>query len=487
MTTVPSGRVSVLRYRHRAGSWVGRCDNGKASRVTLIDVEIAGAPGDTSHFSATGSKALPFRPIQYLGNKLRALPEILDATASLIGSHGRVADLFTGTTVVAQAFAGRGYQVSAIDTQRYAVIFARALLGIGRGPHDSCSFATLSAAGLTAPNTMLRDQWAPHLDREEEAIQLADAEALEEVYSDLPLMWRVPNHPLRAHVEAEEKRSALGESLLLTSIYAGSYFGVRQAVALDELRQNVELARTAGRITDWQYSAALTAIMSAASAAAHTAGKHFAQPLNAGSSLNERFLAGRLLQDRRINIERIFADSCDAINNQAVQIDGGHAAWRGPAENYLADGEAADLFYLDPPYTAQQYSRFYHVLETICTYEYPQLFEKGSLTTGLYPTERYKSDFSSKRKAPFAFQTIMNAAKISGAALAISYSQSAASSSGNARMISLEQLLDLCAAEYGRSNVECIQLSHRYRQFNSASASNAKRDDPEILITCKPR
>lgn len=455
--------------------------------MTLLDAEIADVPDLANDFISARSRALPFRPIQYLGNKLRALPEILDAAASLIGHKGRVADLFTGTTVVAQAFAGCGYEVSAIDTQRYAVIFAKAMLGIDRQPGESSSFSTLSAMGLTAPSASLRNAWKPFLDREAEALSLADAGALAAVHSDLPLIWRVPNHPLRAHVETVERRSALGESPLLTSIYAGSYFGVRQALNLDELRQNVELARSSGRLSEWQYSAALTAIMSAASAAAHTAGKHFAQPLNAGSSRNERFLAGRLLQDRRIDIEREFAAACDAINNQAIPADGGHNAWCGPAESFVSRGDVADLYYLDPPYTAQQYSRFYHVLETICTYEYPQLFENGSLTTGLYPTERYKSDFSSKRKAPFAFQTITNAAKISGAALAISYSQSAVSSSGNARMISLEQLLDLCAAEYGRSNVECTQLSHRYRQFNSASASNAKRDDPEILITCKPR
>ncbi|WP_196489986.1 DNA adenine methylase [Erythrobacter donghaensis] len=455
--------------------------------MTLIDAEVYGARGDATHLPETSSSDLPFRPIQYLGNKLRALPEILDATEALIGSHGRVADLFTGTTVVAQAFARRGYQVSAVDTQRYAVIFAKAMLGIGKGPRESCSFATLAAAGLTASNINLGDEWTPYLVSEDEAIRRGDALALEEIYSSLPLIWRTPNHALRARVEAGERRSALEESMLLTNIYAGSYFGVRQALALDELRHNVQLARSAGRITDWQYSASLTAIMSAASAAAHTAGKHFAQPLNAGSSRNERFLAARLLQDRRINIERGFAEACEAINNHANRIDCDHEAWRGPAEIYAIDGKRADLYYLDPPYTAQQYSRFYHVLETICTYDYPKLFENGHLTTGLYPTERYKSSFSSKRKAPLAFQAIINAANTSGAALVISYSQSSASSRGNARMISLEQLLDICFGEYGRSNVECIQLSHRYRQFNSASASNAKRDDPEILITCKRR
>jgi adenine-specific DNA methylase len=455
--------------------------------VTFLDAGIADVTDSARDNVSARPDSVPFRPIQYLGNKLRALPDILDAGASLIGRQGRIADLFTGTTVVAQGFAGRGYKVSAADTQRYAAIFARAMLGIGRRPGESCSFATLSRIGVSAPNAHLREGWKSFLVREEEAISRSDAARLSALGAELPLIWRAPNHAFREHVEAEQRRGAIGELPLLTAIYAGSYFGVRQALILDELRQNTEVALAAGHLTDWQYAAALTAIMSAASAAAHSAGKHFAQPLNAGSLRNEKFLTGRLLQDRRIDVEQEFATALDAINDQAVPSDGGHQAWLGPAEGFVASGEVADLYYLDPPYTAQQYSRFYHVLETICTYEYPQLFENGALTTGLYPSDRYKSAFSSKRRAPSAFKTIISAATASGAAVMISYSQSSAASDGNARMITLQQLLDLCSDEFGPANVEWLQLNHRYRQFNSTSASNAHRDDPEILITCKPR
>lgn len=455
--------------------------------MTFLDSAIGDATAAAVDDPSAPQTSRVFRPIQYLGNKRRALPEILDAGAALIGREGRVADLFTGTTVVAQGFAGRGYKVSAADTQRYAVIFARAMLGIGRRSGESCSFATLMTAGVTTPSADLRDAWTPFVEREAQALVRADAAALAALASDLPLIWRAPKHPLRRYVEAARRRSAMGELPLLTAIYAGSYFGVRQALALDALRQNAELARAGGRLTDWQYCAALTAVMSAASAAAHSAGKHFAQPLNAGSLRNAGFLRTRLLQDRRVDIEREFEAACEAINAEAVPVDHGHRAWHGPAESFVAADGAIDLYYLDPPYTAQQYSRFYHVLETICTYDYPQLFDHGALTTGLYPANRYKSAFSSKRKAPSAFQAIINAARAGGAAMAISYSQSAAASRGNARMITLEQLIDLCAAEFGRANVDWFQLSHRYRQFNSSSASNARRDDPEILITCKPR
>lgn len=428
-----------------------------------------------------------YRPIQYLGNKLRALEQILAAVGNLVRPGSRVVDLFTGTTVVAQGLAARQYRVSAVDTQGYAVIFARAMLGIGRLRGEACSFATLKGLGVTVTNEALRGPWKPFVDREAEALARADATGLASLTRDLPLIWRLPTHPLRQYVEVEHRRSAIGQLPLLSSIYAGSYFGVQQALTLDELRQNAESALRTGLLSAWQFNAVLTAIMSAASAAVHSAGKHFAQPLNAGSLSNEGFLSGRLLQDRGIDIEHEFARACDAINAKAVSADSGHRAWLGPAEDFASTGQVADLYYLDPPYTAQQYSRFYHVLELICTYEYPQLLMNGAPTTGLYPSNRYKSAFSSKRKAPVAFQTIITAAKTRGAAVAISYSQSAAASRGNARMITLDQLLSLCSDEFGSANVEWLQLSHRYRQFNSSSASNAHRDDPEILITCTQR
>lgn len=429
----------------------------------------------------------PFRPIQYLGNKLRAFPAILDVASSLIGRTGQIADLFTGTTIVAQAFARSGYKVSSVDTQKYAVLFARAMLGVGRRSGEFCSFDVLSRAGVTVPCERWEISWEPWVAREREALDVDDPRGLLALTADLPLIWREAGDPSRIHISSGENRPAFGELPLLAAIYAGTYFGVLQALTLDRYRQNAELALSDGRISVWQYCATLTAIMSAASAAAHSAGKHFAQPMNAGAQLNQAFLSRRLLQDRRVSVEKEFQKACDAINGHAAPSGGSHTAWHGPAESFVANAEPADLYYLDPPYTAQQYSRFYHVLETLSTYQYPQLLDNGALTTGLYPKERYKSAFSSKRKSPAAFQSIVKDARTHNAALVISYSESAAQSVGNARMISLRQLLALCSAQYGAANVEWHQLSHRYRQFNSAFASNAYRDDSEILITCKPR
>jgi adenine-specific DNA-methyltransferase len=61
--------------------------------------------------------------IKYLGSKRRLVPVLTDL---FVRSRARTAlDLFTGTTRVAQAFKGAGGVVTAVDTARYAEVFAR--------------------------------------------------------------------------------------------------------------------------------------------------------------------------------------------------------------------------------------------------------------------------------------------------------------------------------------------------------------------------
>jgi adenine-specific DNA-methyltransferase len=61
--------------------------------------------------------------IKYLGSKRRLVP-VLSAICAAAGARTAL-DLFTGTTRVAQAFKSVGATVTAVDTARYAEVFAR--------------------------------------------------------------------------------------------------------------------------------------------------------------------------------------------------------------------------------------------------------------------------------------------------------------------------------------------------------------------------
>jgi adenine-specific DNA-methyltransferase len=66
--------------------------------------------------------------IKYLGSKRRLVP-VLGAIATLAGAR-RALDLFTGTTRVAQELKRRGAHVTAVDSARYAEVFAQCYVAL---------------------------------------------------------------------------------------------------------------------------------------------------------------------------------------------------------------------------------------------------------------------------------------------------------------------------------------------------------------------
>jgi hypothetical protein len=226
--------------------------------------------------------------------------------------------------------------------------------------------------------------------------------------------------------------------------------------------------------------------MTAMSKAVFSAGKHFAQPLTSGQS-RSAFRSKRLLQDRAINIDHEFVVAARAIDRVAQRGQLEHHAICAPVKEFYPrlKNIRPDVVYADPPYTAQQYSRFYHALDTLITYRVPNLQHHGKITSGLYPSDRFRSEFSSKRGAPSAFHNLLTSIYEVRATLLISYSDSQYRSDGNARMISRASLLEMCKTIFGSSRVEQLQLGHAYRQFNATSLSNKNRNDSEFLILCR--
>ena len=72
--------------------------------------------------------------IKYLGSKRRLVPVLSQIAASC--NAQTALDLFTGTTRVAQAFKQLGMHVTAVDTARYAEVFARCYIEMDRDAVD---------------------------------------------------------------------------------------------------------------------------------------------------------------------------------------------------------------------------------------------------------------------------------------------------------------------------------------------------------------
>jgi adenine-specific DNA-methyltransferase len=424
-----------------------------------------------------------YRPIQYLGSKIRVLKEVV-AAINDGGPEQAVWEPFSGSSVVGQALAGAGHRVVAADALLSSATLAEAMLGVGRP--DSASAVEDAIRVLERARVYpMADGWSSWLAEERRALTARDGAALLDLHAAVPQMWRQDGQGMPS--------SQAGEApALLSEVFAGTYFSLEQALRLERLRTAVQDLEASGDLSAWGQSAALTALCASASQAVFSAGKHFAQPhrTSAGKSLD--FHAKRALADRSVDVEAAFIAAAAHVDRTARPRHEEHHAYQGLVEDVTVKNLqrwGITSVYADPPYTAQQYSRFYHVLETLVTgHRAPMQLVNGRVTTGLYPQGRYLSPFCSRRQAPAAFTHLARTCADAGARLVLSYSgnPSPDAVTGNARSVTIHQLVACCEAAYGARRVHVVQLGVGYRQFNRSASEVTGRQESEYLIIGEP-
>jgi adenine-specific DNA-methyltransferase len=186
--------------------------------------------------------------------------------------------------------------------------------------------------------------------------------------------------------------------------YADAYFAPAQCRMIDALR-----AAIGGLPPSPRADLYLAALMGAMCRVQSTPG-HFAQFMPAAHP--------RVQALRAMDLRRVFAEKCDEYaslvfspyENRAFCCDFHDLLARG-------DADGADTLYLDSPYTGDQYSRFYHVLETAARGDAPAVRCKAR-----YRTDRFLSGFCYKNRAETEFRAVMDFCAAGGKALAVSYS-----------------------------------------------------------------
>jgi len=432
----------------------------------------------------------PWRPIQFLGSKLRSL-DLIARELGALGDHpGRIWEPFTGSSVVAQRLASEGHRVWATDALESSATFATAMLGVKRA---SSSTSLTEAADLVRSASTDPRSWAQWVDREAEALAARDGRALLASGADVPQRWRTEAdfqslRGLFKNVDEAAVQNEVHHDGLMSATYAGTYFGVKQALTLEQLRSQIDVVAPAHDVAcAWVRAGLLTALSHAASAAVFSAGKHFAQPHRLRPGKDLTFHAQRALQDRSVDVAEVFSLAAKEIEGRAA----GPGAQHDADCRLVEDVRASDLLergittvYADPPYTAQQYSRFYHVLEVLSTGVPARLQRvKGRVTSGLYPDNKYLSPYSSRQKAPAAFRHLLTTARDADAHIILSYSDTRGASTGNARMVTLTSLVQWTEEVYGKDAVNVQELDLRYRQFNSGPRGVTDRRDPEFMVT----
>ena len=145
--------------------------------------------------------------------------------------------------------------------------------------------------------------------------------------------------------------------------------------------------------------------------------------------------------------------------------------------------------YADPPYTRYHYSRYYHVLETICLRDNPEVSTtfpngKGGFSRAIYRKDRHQSPFCIKSQAEEAFDLLFQKTKDLGVPLILSYSPFDASKAVTPRLQTIDQLVEK-AKEYFEEVSVISPGEFTHSKLNSTEKNFEANHEAELLIVCR--
>jgi adenine-specific DNA-methyltransferase len=291
--------------------------------------------------------------MKYMGSKRQMLNNGLGNLIRAKASDAkRVVDLFCGSAAVTwYAAENTNRPVLAVDLQHFSAVLAQSVISRTKAVNP----AVFARKWLTDAR---HTQWKSEI--------CYDAFALEHSLLD------IENFGIQA------KELCLRSTKPITNAYGGFYYGPMQALALDALREHLP-------IEEPQRSICLATLISAASKCAAAPG-HTAQPLSP-SKTSEKSIRDAWRKDPFVLVYTELVDICKRAANRIGQTMVANAL------DIASTLNRHDLVFVDPPYSGVQYSRFYHVLETVTLWKPVQV--SG---TGRYPPfdQRPQSDFSNK-------------------------------------------------------------------------------------------
>lgn len=450
------------------------------------------------YFENINSPHVRFRPIHYLGSKLRILDFIQDAVDKADSSKGCICDLFAGSGTVSRFLADTRPVIS-VDIQEYSRVLCSAVLNPCSHLEKYLDIITL----INKSNHFEQLQWAF------DPLIKYEADCIGHVFTDklIPLCELIENGSLITfeksfNVKRSNDLSRLMKMVsrrlskldyvrnakaLVARYFGGVYFSYFQAIQIDGLLEIVSRAHP--EVKD----SLLAAVLSTASETVNTVGKQFAQPLrpkNADGSPKEHICA-KAYKDRKIDVFDIFKKWVE-IYASLPPSRFCHKIYRmdySEALNLI--GNTVKIIYADPPYTRDHYSRFYHVLETICLRDNPTISttfanKNSGISRGIYRENRHQSAFCIKSQAPLAFEKLFMKARNLEVPLILSYSPFDKNSKNRPRLMTIEALKIMARKFYKHVNVVSPGL-FSHSKLNCSDKNYGLLHNGELLVICKIR
>lgn len=389
--------------------------------------------------------------IKYMGSKAAILPFIAAELSEVHVAGRQIVDLFAGACAISGGF---GYLTKVVsnDIQEYSAVIASIYLKRAEriGDFDIIKLASPIAEASLAD--LPQGIFYPHQSTLEEFNKIEKC-----------------NRALLKHDFSNSHH-------LFTKVYSGTWWSAEQCVWIDAVRQVLDRLLSNKKIELADFNFGLTCLMHAMAYTSQGTG-HYAQYRDAKT---EKGMAD-INKYRHASFPVIFRRKFDALLKWHLEnvVDLDHNLIALDYRECLGNITIPSVVYADPPYAFVHYSRFYHAMETIVKYDYPELQQlRSSLVKGRYRTERHQSPFCIKTKVRGAFVDLFEGVKFSSSDLLLSYS--------NTGMIQIDELMDLAKATFGSSYELWFEhMSHTH--MTMGRREDRSREVRESLIIAKKK
>lgn len=361
--------------------------------------------------------------VSYMGTKKQLAPHVSDVARNL--KQGPLLDLFSGICAVGSELS-KERQIWSNDVLLFPNLVAKVLFRVKDAVPDTEQLSKDLRPFYELNYKKLQKKFQKSLKEEADAIAQKSILSIREFNDNLP---HVGNSKL-----LDKERSSLRKTpkrnpyRLFAIVFAGGYFGLQQSLQIDSIRYAIDTARQKKIITSDEEKWCLVALCQAVSKCTASPG-HFAQYITPKQNNKSYYF-----KQRQIDVWKKWLEQFSTLSSI------GDYTWR--SKNKVFKGDALKLLdklrkstskpaiiYADPPYTDDQYSRYYHLYDTLIKYDYPK-----SHGAGRYRPDRFRSQFSLKSEVDDAFKGLIEKSAQLGADLIISY-PSAGCLSGSTRKI----------------------------------------------------
>lgn len=384
--------------------------------------------------------------IKYMGSKSKIIDFVLN---EIRASHngGPICDLFAGSCTLA-GYLRDDFDFISNDIQAYSSVLGKAfLIDYNNGKLPTSEDVIMNATHYYKSNY----------------------EALVGKYSYEKV------NDLFSFVETENKnRTLIDKKLyadyhLFSKYYSGTWWTAEQCFWIDSLRKSIEDYKDTPT-----YNSLLCSLMYSMAYCSQGTG-HFAQYREAK---DEKSMSDIMIYRKR-SINSYFTKKYQ----EAIQWMPNHPPKKNHiilTEDYTDCLKRKELhgatIYADPPYCFVHYSRFYHALETIVRYDYPEIQHiGGEMVKGRYRDDRHQSPFCIRSQVRDAFSKMFSLSSENKCNLVLSYS--------NTGMITLDEIIELaeiCSPGYF-IGIQTMDHTH----MTMGRKDDRSRDVKEALVSIK--